>query len=320
MSEHSGKPVIAPESLESPDGRVEGARPSSGPLAGDCSSDAMKIIELPIERLRRHRLFAELGLEVPASVLTSQVQRGDLAFRDLINIAADDTVLDGYPLWKLAQLQKHSTVLCRRHNLSECEQLLWIVQKLQSPSWTNDYIHALAALMLKPGLRARALANQQLGGKLKGSANLQEADRVDVLEEISRETGISARTLRKAERLEEYPAPEVKVALRAGEIRIDRAWGWLESTHGMQLEKLKKFREQKGAKKVVREMLSKHLPTKRPILIDVKQVLNDLLSLLRAAPASIQLQVVKVEGKFVFLTDELFQLLCARKSNVKEKL
>jgi hypothetical protein len=63
----------------------------------------MKVIEVPIERLRLHPLFAELGIEVPVSLLTAQAQRGELAFRDLLKIAADDMVLNGYPLWKFAQ-------------------------------------------------------------------------------------------------------------------------------------------------------------------------------------------------------------------------
>jgi hypothetical protein len=315
----SGGPLDAPEPLESPEGRVDGARSSKDQLEGDCSADALRVIEVPIEQLRVPSLFAECGIEVSAASLTAESQRGELAYRDLINISTDYTVLDGYPLLKLAQMQHRPTVLCRRHALSEREQLLWIVQKLQSPSWVNDYLHALAALRLKASWRAIALANQQLGGKLKGSVDLQEADRVDVFGKIAEEIGISATRLRRVDFLERKAAPEVRAALRKGEIRIDRAWRWIRFPHEKQCEELERFRERKGIKRAIREMLTKHRPTKRPLLIDVKEVLNDLLLLLRAAPASIQLEVVKVEGKVVILTEELFQVLSAVKSNGKER-
>lgn len=319
MNTHSGGPLNAPELLESPEGLVEGARSSKDQLEGDCSDDALKVIEVPIEQLRVPPLFAECGIEVSASSLTAEGRRGELAHRDLINISSDYIVLDGYPLLKLAQMQHRPTILCRRHALSEREQLLWIVQKLQSPSRVNDYLHALAALRLKASWRAIALANQQLGGKLKGSADLQEADRVDVFGKIAEETGISATRLRRVDSLEREAAPEVIAALRKEEIRIDRAWRWIRFPHEKQCEELEGLRERKGIKRAIQKMLTKHRPTKRPFLIDVNEVLNDLLSRLRAAPGSIQLEVVKVEGKFVILTEELFQILSTAKSKGKER-
>jgi len=319
MNTHSGEPLNAPEPPESAEGRAKGARSSKDQLEGDCSADALKVIEVPIERLRLHSLIAECGLEVPASCLTAVVQRGELAYRDVINTSANFTVLDGYALLKLAQAQRRPTVLCRRLDLSEREQVLWIVQRLQSRSLANDYIHALAALRLKPDWRARALLNQQLGGRLKGSANLQEADRVDVFRKIAEETGIPATRLRRVDCLESEAAPEVIAALRKADIRIDRAWRWIRFSHKKQREELEQFLEQKGVKKVIREMLTKHLPTQRPLPIDVKEVMSDLLSMLLAAPASVQLQVVKVKGKVVVLSEELFKILSTAKSNEKER-
>jgi hypothetical protein len=51
------------------------------------------------------------------------------------------------------------------------------------------------ALTLESNLQQRALDNMRAGGKYKGSANLPEAQHIDVHEEIARAAGVGERNV-----------------------------------------------------------------------------------------------------------------------------
>ena len=91
------------------------------------------------------------------------------------------------------------------------------------------------ASRLKEVLRALARANQQAGGRFKGSSKLTEAN---VRKEIADAAGVSEGNVTKVDQLSEAD-PEVLKALASGEIRIHRAWLWRGLSTGQQREELK---------------------------------------------------------------------------------
>jgi hypothetical protein len=78
------------------------------------------------------------------------------------------------------------------------------------------------ATLLKDILRASARANQQAGGRLKGSSNLTEAN---VRKEIADAASVCEGNVTKVDQLR-HSDPEILKALQTGEIRIHKAWLW----------------------------------------------------------------------------------------------
>lgn len=99
---------------------------------------------------------------------------------------------------------------------------LWIVQNQFGRRNVNRYSRGELALKLEPTYAAQAKANQQLsdGRGKKGLANLPNLNTRDELAKIA---GVSSRLMAMIQYLVEAASDEVKVALRADELTINRA-------------------------------------------------------------------------------------------------
>jgi len=102
---------------------------------------------------------------------------------------------------------------------------LMFLQRHRRIQGLNGFCRIRLALHLENYLREKARSNQQLGGRIKGSSRLTEADRIDVRREIARVAGVSVGNVSKVKRILSGAIPEVLFALTAGEISIN--WAWL---------------------------------------------------------------------------------------------
>jgi hypothetical protein len=184
--------------------------------------------------------------------------RGDLAYREPLTITQDYAILVGYALWQFACWQGRTTLSCQQYEMTEEEAVLWLLQKARPVSGLNGFSRVLVALDLEHCFKERALANQRVGGAMKGSSNLTEANRVNVRREIAAAAGVSVGNVAKVKKLILDPHPELLEALRSGEIRIHKAWQWSKESPREQLKALKQYRMERGVKSTIRSLISKH--------------------------------------------------------------
>ena len=127
------------------------------------------------DQLRPHPSYVRHHLAVSAERLSALVAMGDLAFRDPLLITRERVIVDGYARWDVARKQGRSTLRCIEYELSEADALHWLLQRHRRSAQLNDYCRILLALDFETSLKEKARANQQVGGREKGSSKLTSA-------------------------------------------------------------------------------------------------------------------------------------------------
>ena len=230
-------------------------------------------------------------------------------------ITRDRTIIDGYCRWELARRQgRATTVTCIEYDLSEEEALSWLLYKHRRVEGLNAFCRILLALDLEPWFREHARVNQGAGGRTKGSSRLTEAERVDVRSEIAAAAGVSLGNVTKVKQVMTTASTELQDALRNGEVSIHRAWLWREMSSENQRRALMVYRGERGVRKTIRRLISKHAP-KNPVsaeTLGLASLAGRLLLLQSPHPSSVVVAAVNVPGEAVFVTEELLQLLPAQ--------
>lgn len=268
-----------------------------------------RLVICGLDELHPHHSYVLLGLTVPPSKLSALAKQGDLAFREPLAITSEHVIVDGYAQWELARLQGREILLCVEYELSDEEALRWLIQTHCQSKGLNDFCRILLARELESCFRERALSNQRAGGKNKASSILTKADRVDVRKEIAEAADVSVGNVSKVRKLIGTVHPELLEALRAGEVSIHRAWKWSVKSPERQTEALRTYRAEKGVNKAIRDLISRHEPKSLPTAPDLESLVRRL-SLLKADDwGAINLSVIRIPGKTIFVTEELLQSL-----------
>jgi hypothetical protein len=173
----------------------------------------------------------------------------------------------------------------------------------------NAFSRILLALELEAWFGERAQSNQRAGGQLKGLSKLTEAERLDVREKIAATAGASAGNVHKVKRLKVAAHSDILAALRSGEISIHRAWIWTNGAPEDQREALREYRGERGIKKAIRTMISRHRPRNPAVAPDLDSFLRQLAALESKTSDSVSLAVIKTPGKAICVTEELLQVL-----------
>jgi len=198
--------------------------------------------------------------------LSALAERGDRAFLEPIMITQVRTILDGYARLELARLQGRATLSCIEYELTESEALHWLLQKHRRSNGLNAFSRILLALDLEAGFREKARSNQQAGGQNKGSSKLTEAEKLDVRSEIAAAAGVSVGNVSKVKRLTLTAHSQLLQALRSGEISIHRASLWCRESPERQREELRFYQSERGIKKTIRTLVSRHRRKSPPAL------------------------------------------------------
>ena len=266
-----------------------------------------RLITCRLDELHPHPSYVLHHLAVPARKLAALAELGDLAFLEPIVITRDGTVLDGYARWELARLQNRETLPCIRYDLTEVEALCWLLQRHCRSSGLNDFCRVLLALELEPSFKEKA---SQVGkGHHKGSSNLTKVEGLDVRREVADAAGVSVGNVTKVKQLKSAAHPDLVEALRSGEIRIHRAWLWSKAPSEDQREELRRYRSERGVKKIIRSLVSRHRANGLPTIPDPGSILRRLGALDSRQLASVSVSVIKSTGKAIFVTEGLVQSL-----------
>jgi hypothetical protein len=259
--------------------------------------------------LRPHPSYSHHRLTVPVSKLSALAEQGDLAFREPLVITRESIVIDGYARIDLARRQGRPTLPCIEYELTEEESLLWLLQRHRRSNGLNDFCRILLALELETCFREKALSNQRLGGQSKASSRLTEAERVDVRKQIAAAAAVSVGNVTKVKQLVGTAHPKVLEALRNGETSIHRAWKWSTESPDQQIEAFRTYRNKKGVNKAIRDLISRHGPRNLPTAPDAGSLVRRLSGLSSGECSSVSVAVIRVQGKMIFVTEELIQSL-----------
>ena len=133
--------------------------------------------------------------------------------------------------------------------------------------------------------------------------------------EIAAAAGVSLGNVTKVKQVIATACTELQDALRNGEVSIHRAWLWRELSSENQRQALMQYRGEKGVKKTIRRLISKHRP-KKPVSAESPGLTSLARRLLQLQNphliSAVAVAVVDVPGKAVFITEELLQLLPAQ--------
>lgn len=259
--------------------------------------------------LRHHPGYVRLGLTVPASRLSALAEQGEAAFREPLTITQERVVIDGYARWELARLEGRLELPCIEYDLPEEAAIRWLLQKHRRSCGMNDFCRILLAGELEPYLKVKALSNQRIGGRMKGSSNLTEDLAVDVRKEVAAAAGVSVGNVTKVRQLMGVVHREVLEALRDGEVSIHRAWKWSRETLDQQIEELRAYRAKRGVNKSIRDLISRHKQRQSPTAPSLTNLARRLAELEPDESKSITVLVIRPPGKMVLVTEELVQFL-----------
>jgi hypothetical protein len=242
---------------------------------------------------------------------------GDLAFQEPITITTCGIIIDGYARWELAKLRNLVTIRCLEYQLTEDEALYFLLRKQRRSDGLNDFRRIELAFDLEPAIREIARANQQAGGRAKGSSILTTAERVDRRKKIAQVAGVSVGNVTKVRRILSHACSGVQQAARSREISINVAERWSHEWPAQQLENLRLRRLQRGIKKKAKELIMAHVRGLRQFKSNLKlaEFLVLITRLVAMSPEEsnklgpVAIGSVTVPGKGVFLTEELLKAL-----------
>lgn len=133
-------------------------------------------------------------------------------------------LVDGHNRYEIAQKHGLEFKTVEKQFATRDDVKFWMIMNQFGRRDLTAYERSILALKLKPVIAAKAKENQQLseGRGQKGLPTL--ANLIDTRAEIAKAAGVSHGTIAKVEQIEAKATPEVKDALRAGDLSINAAY------------------------------------------------------------------------------------------------
>ena len=255
------------------------------------------------EQLRLHHALEELGWR-GVDEFNDAARLTNPSVTEPILITTSGTVLAGFGLWRLAVFERRHELHCIEYPLSEDESLQFILTYHQTRRGWNDFVRICLALKLELYFQQRARDNMSAGGKYKGSANLPEAHRIDVREEIARIAAVCPRNVSNVKTILEVAHPRLKEALQNGTLKINRAIQFCKLPRTDQLEQFIRYSEERATNKVIRRSVAR--PKEKNITPDVVRVLDALKHQEARLPGSVAVRVGRHKHTVVLIGQDLF--------------
>lgn len=161
---------------------------------------------------------------IPALSSEEYGQLEDNVLRDGIRdalIVWRGVLLDGHNRYKIAQEHGLPYDVQEMNFDSRADAERWIILNQFGRRNLSTYDRSLLALKLKPMVAARAKTSQGTRTDLTSVRNLTE---VDTKKELAKAAGVSHDTIAKVEKIETAATPEIRAAVKSGEISINQAY------------------------------------------------------------------------------------------------
>ena len=256
------------------------------------------------KQLRLHRALNEIGWTGVIDKLDDAVRRKYDCVSDAILITTNGTILAGFEHWQLLLFEEKNEVHCIEYPVSEEEALHFILTNQQPQRGWNPFVRTCLALTLESHFQQRALENMRAGGKYKGSANLPEAQHIDVRQEIARAAGVGARNVSNVRTILQTAHSRLIGALQEGTLTINRAVQFCKFPRADQLEQFIRYSEEHATNKVIRRSIAR--PKQEKISADVLTVLDALQHQEARQPGSVAVRIGRHKRTVVLIGQDLF--------------
>jgi hypothetical protein len=141
------------------------------------------------------------------------------------------------------------------------------------------------------------------GGKYKGSANLPEAQHIDVRQQIACVAGVGARNVSNVKTILEVAHPRLLEALRDGTLTINRALQFCKLSRAEQLEQFIHYSEERAINKLIRRSMPQGKEKKASL--DVVAVIEALQRMETGQPGSVVVRVSRHKRTVVLVGQDL---------------
>lgn len=222
----------------------------------------------------------------------------DEEFKQLEKNLLRDGIQDPLKVWNNTLIDGHNRYLiANRHGLhfttvdmqfaSRDDVKIWIVKNQFGRRDLTTYERSVIALKLKPVIAAKAKENQgtrtdlnfpQTFAECKEKTSAKEQKQIENDREtnaqIAEQAGVSRETIRKVEKIEQKATPEIKAALKAGEISINEGYKAIKRA-----DKIKSQQEQAERKAYTPPLVPLHY--KKPNKFNARSKFSNRLKIWR---------------------------------------
>jgi hypothetical protein len=216
---------------------------------------ARPVVHCPGE-LRLHRALLEIRWTGVVDELDHAARLKNQSTSGPILVTPNRTILAGFGRWQLAIVEGRRQIPCIEYALDEEESINFILSYHQSRYGWNPFVRIRLALTQEPSLQQRALDNMRAGGKYKGWANLPEAQRLDVRQQIATLAGVGCRNVSNVKTILQVAHPRIIDALTDGSLKIHRAMQFCNLLEGQQLEEFTRYSTDRATAKVIRRSVT----------------------------------------------------------------
>lgn len=266
-----------------------------------------------LEELHIHPALEEIGFCAFLPELSEAARSGDhTSTEEPIFVTQTGVILAGFGRWRLAVSQQVASIECVQYSLTDEDALQFMLNLQKRRAGWNPFIRIRLALKLEGTLQQRALTNMRIGGKYKGSANLPEAQRIDVRQEIARVAGLGAsgRNVSNVKKILHTAHPRLIASLQEGTLTINRALHFCKLPKVQQLAEFVRYSEERATRKVIRHSLRGL--KKKEIMPGTVVALEALQRMEAEHPRSVVIRLAPVPRPVILVThDQLADLrLC----------
>jgi hypothetical protein len=256
------------------------------------------------QQLRLHRALEELGWTGVIDEFNDAARLKDQSAPVPVLVTTNGTILAGFGRWRSAVFDGRHEIDCIEYPIREDESLRFTLAYHQTRCGWNAFVRVRLAMALEPNLQQRALDNMRDGGRYKGSANLPEAQHIDVREEIARIAAVCPRYVSNVKSMLEVAHPRLIEALRDNKLTINRAIQFCKLPRAEQLEQFIRYSEERATNKVIRQTIAQ--PKEEKASLDIVSVLDALQHLEGRQPGSVAVRVGRHKRTVVLIGQDLF--------------
>jgi hypothetical protein len=251
------------------------------------------------QELRLHGALLDLDLTSVEEELNERARLDSKVLPDTILITTSGIILSGIGLWQLALLGGRTELHCIEYSLSDEESLQFILSHQKPRRGWNSFIRIRLALTLQAHFQQQALENMRAGGRYKGSANLPEAQCIDVRQRIAEVAGVGARNVSKAIIILSSAHPRLIAAVANGLLSIDAAMRFCKLTKAEQLDRFALHLEHQETGKIIRRSVGRS--TTPPTCADVITVLDTLHQEETRRPGTVLVRLSRLRNTVILL-------------------
>lgn len=139
-------------------------------------------------------------------------------------IVWDGILLDGHNRYEIAQKYNLPYEVQEMNFDSRADAERWVILNQFGRRNLSAYDRSILALRLKPIIAAQAKERQEAGINQYSLCQKSDKPAIDTKKEIAKAAGVSHDTIAKVEKIETQAPPEIKAAVKSGEMSINQAY------------------------------------------------------------------------------------------------